>query len=85
MHPERNACSHAACYRACLFEHLRWALPGNLVQTRTSKKREFMPKSNQDTGPLRLEIAERAIVEIVVGRRLYAAAKKLLHGTWNLR
>ena len=56
-----------------------------LVQTRTPKKREMMPKSNQDTGPLQLQIAERAIVEKVVGRRLHAAVKKLLHETWNLR
>ena len=35
--------------------------------------------------PLQLQIAERAIFEIVVGRRLYAASRKLLHGTWNLR
>ena len=56
-----------------------------MVQTRTSKKREIMPKSKQDTGPLQLQIAEQAIFEIVVGRRLYAASRKLLHGTWNLR
>jgi hypothetical protein len=41
----------------------------------------MMPKSNQDTGPLQLQIAERAIVEKVVGRRLHAAVKKLLHET----
>ena len=44
----------------------------------TNKKREIMPKSTQEAAPLQLQIAERAIVEIVEG-------KKLLHGTWNLR
>jgi hypothetical protein len=51
----------------------------SFVQTRTSKNREILPRSAQDTGPL----AERAIGEIVVARRLHAVAKKLLYGTWN--
>ena len=41
------------------------------MQTRTSKKREIMPKSIQDIGPLQLQIAKQAILEIVVGRRLH--------------